>query len=168
MKRIATALGILAIATIIGAASAAEMPKQLRDTWWCADRPGWGLRTYSPWPAGNYKRCLVVTDGDDAFKVDASGREWFHDMTDEACKVLRVTSYKDHLVVRARCKGEEQSKLRVLLRWRLKGGNRLEIRDANNAMQARFVGEWCRISGSVDVPNDQLQFNVSVGGKRAH
>jgi hypothetical protein len=127
MKRIAIALGILITTTAIGSASAAEMPKEFRGTWWCADRPGWSPRTHSPWPAGSYRRCHKVTDADDAFGIDASGREWGHDMVDDTCKVLRVTSYgKGHFVVRARCNNG-----RVLLRWRLfNSGRRLEIRDA--------------------------------------
>ena len=64
-------------------------------------------------------------------------------MTDETCKVLRVTSY-----------GRGASALQELLN----SGRRLEIRDANNEMQARFVGEWCRVSGSLDVAGDQLKF----------
>ena len=43
-------------------------------------------------------------------------------------------------------------------RMMLNSGRRLEIRDANNEMQARFVGEWCRVSGSLDVAGDQLKF----------
>jgi len=165
MKRIVIALGILITTTAIGSASAAEMPKELRDTWWCADRPGWSPRTHSPWPAGNYRRCHKVTDADDAFEIDASG--WGHDMTDDTCKVLRVTSYgKSHFVVRARCNNDEEMNVRVLLRWRLfNGGHRLEIRDANNEMQAPFVGEWCRVSGSLDVPDDQLEFKRQRRGQ---
>jgi hypothetical protein len=132
MKRIPIALGILITTTAIGSASAAEMPKEFRDTRWCADRPGSSPRTHSPWPAGNYRRCHKVTDADDAFGIDASGREWGHDMADDTCKVLRVTSYgKGHFVVRARCNNDEESNGRVLLRWRLfNSGRRLEIRDA--------------------------------------
>jgi hypothetical protein len=164
MKRITIALGILTTATAIGSASAAEMPKELRGTLWCADRPGWSPRTHSPWPAGNYRRCHQITDADDAFGIDASGRGWGHDMTDEGCKVLRVTSYKGQFVVRARCKNGEESN--VLHRWRLlNSGHRLEIRDANNEMQARFVGEWCRVSGSLDVPDDQLAFKRQRRGQ---
>jgi hypothetical protein len=135
VKRIAIALCILIATTAIGSASAAEMPKELRGTWWCADRAGRSTRTHSPWPAGNYKRCHNVTDADDAFGIDASGREWGHDMTDDTCKVLLVTSYgKGHFVVRARCNNDEETNARVLLRWRLfDSGLRLEIRNAAKA-----------------------------------
>jgi hypothetical protein len=147
-------LGTLTTATAIGSASAAEVPKELWDTRWCADRPGWGPRTHSPWPAGNYRRCRLVTDADDAFGIDASGREWFHDMTDETCKVLRVTSYdRGHFVVRARCKNDEESY--VLHRWRLlNSGRQLEIRDAKDRalaveMPKDFQGTWCTSSNTL-------------------
>jgi hypothetical protein len=136
---VAITLGILTTATAIGSASAAEMPKELRDIWWCADRPGWSPRTHSPWPAGNYRRCrLPFTDAEDAFEIGASG--WTHDMTDETCEVLRVTSYgKGHFIVRARCNNGEESN--VLHRWRLlNSGRRLEIRDAT--IEASAADAW--------------------------
>ena len=136
---VAITLGILTTATAIGSASAAEMPKELRDIWWCADRPGWSPRTHSPWPAGNYRRCrLPFTDAEDAFEIGASG--WNHDMTDETCEVLRVTSYgKGHFIVRARCNNGEESN--VLHRWRLlNSGRRLEIRDAT--IEASAADAW--------------------------
>ena len=128
MKRIPNALGILITTTAIGSASAAEMPKELRG-YWCANKPGW-----TSWPdgsVGTYRRCrFPITDAEDAFGISTSG--WAHDMADDTCKVLRVTSYgKGHFVVRARCNNDEESNGRVLLRWRLfNSGRRLEIRDA--------------------------------------
>jgi hypothetical protein len=127
----AAALALTLVAAIENA-SAAEMPKELRGTWWCAERPGWSFRPHSPWPAGNYRRCHKVTDADDAFEISTSGREWGHDMTDETCEVLGVKSHgKGHFVVRARCKNDRESNVRVLHRWRLfNSGRQLEIRDA--------------------------------------
>jgi hypothetical protein len=153
MKRLAIALGMLTTVTAIGSASAVEMPKELRGTWWCADRSGWSPRTHSPWPVGNYRRCrFPITDAEDAFGIGASG--WAHDMADDTCKVQRVTSYgRGHFAVQARCNNDEESN--VLHRWRLlNSGRQLEIREAKDRalaaeMPKDFQGTWCTSSDTL-------------------
>jgi hypothetical protein len=157
MKRIAIALGILITTTAIGSVSAAEMPKELRDTSWCADRPGWSPRTHSPWPAGNYRRCHKVTDADDAFGVYAGGRKWGHDMTDEICEVLRVTSYgKGHFVVRARCNNDEE---RVKSRWTTAPSASVAI--AAYATMPPCTSESFELANDADCPNRRQRHRIS-------
>jgi hypothetical protein len=109
----ATLLALTAVA-----ASAAEMPKELRGVW-CATAQE------------NIYRSCREADSEDNLDVSASK---FYVAEGTECVPLSITrNTSGHFVVRASCTFNDGARSgRVLQRWRLfNSGRRLEIRDAN-------------------------------------